>query len=147
MNPQTEPTPNELAAMAYFDGQLEGEERRRFEQQLRSDPGLAREVAAYRSLDFALHSAAPPEPIDAEWDRQRRDPLQRFLLGLATLVGAIGLGLWLCSLGAAPFGVRTLGAPSLGPLLMLASGLVLLGRGVRGRLRELPFDPYVSVKR
>ncbi len=147
MNPQSEPTPNELAAMAYFDGQLEGEERRRFEQQLEADPSLARDVAAYRSLDFALHSAAPAEPIDAEWDRQRRDPLQRFLLALAALIGTTGLVLWLGSLGARPLGVRALGAPSLGPLLMLGSGLVLLGRGIRGRLRELPFDPYVSVKR
>ena len=142
MNPQPEPTPNQLAAMAYCDGQLEGEERSRFEQRMTSDPELAREVAGYRSLDLAMRSAAPPEPIDSEWDRQRKDPLQRALLGLAVLLGALGLVAWLASLWVPRFE-----ALLFGPLLLVAAGATLIVRGVRGRLRELPFDPYLAVKR
>lgn len=147
MTSEREPTPAELEAMAYFDGQLEPEARRAFEQRLSASPELAKEVANYRALDFALHSAAPPEPIDAEWERQRRDPLQRFLLFGSSLLAAVGLLLWLGSFGGRSLGIQTFGSESLGPFLIAIAGLILLGRGVRGRLRELPFDPYVHVKR
>ena len=147
MTQSREPTELELAAMAYFDGQLADDELRAFEERLRSDADLARAVAEYRSLDFALKTAAPSEPIDQEWERQRNDPVQRFLLHGSIAFGALGLALLLVAFLAEVTNGASDAWAGLGFGLLLLAAALLIGRGIRGRLHELPFDPYVHVKR
>jgi len=145
---QTEPSENELRAMAYVDGELSQAEAREFEVTLAGDPALAREVAELRALQLVSRQMAPPEPMDYEWERLKADPLQRTGVGLGfslVLLGTIGFTLWgiwaiafesELSLPAKLFSVATI------------TGLVLIFLTVlRGRLRTLPYDPYTHIKR
>jgi anti-sigma factor RsiW len=144
---QREPSHDELLAMAYADGELDGAEREGFEQRLATSPPLALEVARYRRLQALAQQAAPPEPMDYEWRRLGRDPLQRLLLtlGWTLLVVAGGtLVVW----GEYSIAVSRLPLVpklALGGLLL---GLVLLvSAAVRARLRTRPYDPYTEVQR
>jgi anti-sigma factor RsiW len=144
---EREPSQDDLLAMAYADGELDGAERERFEQRLADSPSLALEVARYRRLQSLAQQAAPPEPMDYEWRRLAADPLQRLLLALgwALLVVAGGtLVLW----GEYSIAVSDL---PLVPKLALAGlllGLVLLAAAaLRARLRTRPLDPYTEVQR
>ncbi len=146
-NSDRDPTRGELDAMAYFDGQLEGEQMRQFEARMELDLGLAREVAAYRALDFALKRSAPSEPIDVEWERQRKDRLQFGLFWLSVTSAAAGALLLFVTLCSAAFGSSALRYSVAGATLLVGGALALIVRGIRGRALELPFDPYVNVKR
>ena len=48
--PEREPTTDELAAMAYADGELSLQERRAFEERMASEQALGREVVQYQRL-------------------------------------------------------------------------------------------------
>jgi anti-sigma factor RsiW len=144
---QREPSQDELLAMAYADGELDGAERERFEQRLAASPQLALEVARYRRLQALAQQAAPPEPMDYEWRRLAADRLQRLLLvlGWSLLVVAGGtLVLW----GEYSIAVSDLPLVPKLALAGLLGGLVLLAAAaLRARLRTRPYDPYTEVQR
>lgn len=147
MSTEPEPTREELSAMAYSDGELAGDARRDFEERLRSEPRLAREVADYRALALVAREMAPPEPMDFEWERLRGDALfsgaRRFGWGLF-VAGTFGMG------GLLLFSVLRAPLPLLlkVPLLLFAAGGILLFlSSVHARLRTLPYDPYRRVQR
>lgn len=144
----SEPTREKLLAMAYADGELDGDARREFEALLERRPDLVDEVAAHQRLLVLSRQAAGAEPMDHEWARLARDPLHRvgtdgalWLLALATL----GL------LGYAGYAIVTVEglAPALRALLglLLTGTLVLFLATLRARLRTLPFDPYRDLER
>ncbi|HUR27554.1 MAG TPA: hypothetical protein VM509_05160 [Planctomycetota bacterium] len=142
-----EPSRDELLAMAYVDGELDEAGRKEFELQLAAREDLRREVVALQKLGVLARSVAAPEPMDHEWKRLAKDPLQRTstILGfLALAVGATGLTLW----GA--WSVWT-SALDLTPKLLLAAlgagALCLFLVTLRGRLRTLPYDPYTEIER
>jgi len=142
-----EPSSDELAAMAYADGELHGEQLEGFKRRLAADPQLGRAVAQYQSLEVMARGMAPPEPADYEWQRLESEPGHQvgMRLGfLLILIGAMGL----CALGA----VQLLQS-DMDPLQktlacgLLIGGLILLACISRARWRTLPFDPYRNVKR
>ncbi len=145
--PVREPSREELLAMAYADGELDQAARESFEIQLAEREDLRREVVQFQKLGILARSMAAPEPMDHEWRRLDRDPLQRTstVLGFVALaVGAAGLAgwagwmVWNSNLGATPKAL----------LGMLCAGALILFLGtLRGRLRTLPFDPYTEIER
>jgi len=142
-----EPTKEQLAAMAYADGELDDAARAEFEQLMATRPDLAREVAQLQRLELLSRQVAGPEPKDTEWERLSHDHVQRaggnVGLGLLAL-GSLGLIVW-CVLATLAGGLSPLGKASL--LGLLAGSLLLLFSAVRARLRTRPFDPYTEVKR
>ena len=147
MNAEREPTPDQLKAMAYADGELQGDERKTFEEQMASRSDLAREVAQYRKLQILARQVAGPEPIDTEWARLSRDPLHRSGLGLGyalLLVAAVA------AVGLLGWSVVDSDMDVVGKVLVgsgLVGFLVLFFVYLRARLRALPYDPYTEVKR
>ena len=142
-----EPTKEQLDAMAYADGELEGPARREFEDLMATRPDLAREVTRLKRLEILARQAAGPEPMDSEWARLDASPLHRGGLGLGLgflLLGASGLCLWfgfeLLRSDLPPWSKACLGS-------LFAGALLLLCVTVRARLRTLPFDPYTEIKR
>ena len=94
---EREPSADELLAMAYADGELLGTERAHFEQRLAAEPALAREVAQLKRLEVLARHAAPPEPMDHEWERLARSGGQRGLWSAGWLffgAGVLGLAAW-----------------------------------------------------
>jgi anti-sigma factor RsiW len=148
MSPEErEPTPDELLAMAYADGELAPAEATEFERRMRADPALSREVADLRRLELVARAVAPPEPQDAEWNRLRADPWHRLLTrgGAALFVGGLGL-----EAALALTGLRDgfAGGPLFVSGLVTVAGFALLFTAAwRWRRRNLPYDPYVEVKR
>ena len=141
------PTPDQLAAMAYVDGELPSVERAAFEARLEREPDLALEVASLRKLEILTRRLAPAEPIDTEWRRLELDPMQRTMggLGLGLLfLMAFGGTLWL-------FVLVIQGDMELFPKTLLLGGMIgvvlLLLSALRARLRTLPYDPYTHVER
>jgi anti-sigma factor RsiW len=147
MAPDREPTQDELQAMAYADGELSETERRQFEARLADSPGLGKEVSEYLSLAILARQLAPPEPMDHEWDRLSKDPVQRMGFGagwLLLLAGAFGVG----GLGIYDIAQSDMAMLEKTFALALIGGvLVLLLVTLRGRLRTLPYDPYEKVQR
>jgi anti-sigma factor RsiW len=148
MPPDPNPTPDQLLAMSYADGELDADQRGAFEARLALEPSLAREVSELQALAVLARSAAPPEPADHEWARLDLDPLQRagvqagWMLAIA---GAIGLAAYIVySICAA----SDIGVPVKACLLAAIGGaLLLLLMTVRERLSLLPYDPYRRVQR
>ena len=143
----TEPTPDQLLAMRYADGELEPEERRRFEERLAEDEALRLEVSALRHLEVLARQVAPPEPADLVLGELGRERMHRLLgwVGWLLVVGA-SLGL----LGHAILALLDRDWTEPGPALPLALGTglaLLLLRVLRERLARLPHDPYRSVRR
>lgn len=145
---ERQPTRDELLAMAYVDGELDAASRAAFETRMREQRDLAREVAELQRLGVVARRMAPPEPQDAEWDRLRREPLQRAGRGLGFALVAAGLlglvvfvGYVVARDDHLPLGLKlVIGAVSAGLLLL---GLTVL----RARLRTLPYDPYTEIRR
>jgi anti-sigma factor RsiW len=133
--------------MAWVDGELEGEDARRFEARLAREPALAREVSELRALELVARQMAPPEPMDHEWARIDADPAQRLATGLGfalALVGAVGLWVWL----AVALATSEVDLVPKVLTLAVAGGLALVFLTVlRRRLSTLPFDPYTRIKR
>jgi len=142
-----EPTKEQLDAMAYADGELEGPARREFEDLMATRPDLGREVTRLKRLELLARQAAGPEPMDGEWVRLAGDSLHRGGLGVSLglmCLGASGLSLW------AAFELVRSDLPLLSKVFLggLCGGaLLLLCVTVRARLRTLPFDPYTEIKR
>ena len=144
---EREPTRDELLAMAYADGELDAQARARFEQRLAAEPALAREVADLKRLELLARHAAPPEPMDHEWERLARSSGQRGLWSAGWLLFGAGL------LGLAAWGLTCLECAQVSwvpkvlvPLAILGA-LLLVGAAVRARARTLRYDPYRDVKR
>jgi anti-sigma factor RsiW len=144
---EREPSADELLAMAYADGELAPGERARFEERLRAEPELAREVSELRRLELLARQAAPPEPMDHEWQRLARSSAQRGLRGAgwlflgAGVLGLVAWGLWRLECSEAPW------LPKLLVPLALLGALLLVTAAVRARRRTLRYDPYRDVKR
>jgi len=148
MNGESEPTKEQLLAMAYADGELEESARKEFEQQLAARPDLAREVVQLNRLHVLARQMAGPEPMDYEWARLARDPFHRAGIGgglLLLLIGAVGLTGWLgWEIGA---------SDDLDPVVklllwaLLGGGVLMLLASIRARLRTLPYDPYTEIQR
>lgn len=144
---ESEPSADQLLAMAYVDGELAPEQRAAFAARLASEPALAKEVAELQTIEVLARQSAPPEPADHEWTRLESEPFARafgplswILLGGALLGLAVWSIVWICGCGL-----------QLVPkilVLALALGIVLrLLIGVWQRARTKPFDPYTKVKR
>lgn len=144
---ESEPSADELLAMAYVDGELDPERRAAFAARLEREPLLAKEVAELQAIELLARQAAPPEPADHEWARLEREPLTRGMSALSwILLGSAIVGL--CA-----WGVAWIVGCDLAPLpkilvLALVAGIVLrFLLAVRQRARTLPLDPYTKVKR
>ncbi len=142
-----EPTRDQLLAMAYADGELDGNERVEFEQRLSSEPALLAEVTELKRLGVLARRMTPVEPKDFEWQRLNAEALHSggTSLGLAlSAIGALGVLGWLCySLLASDLGVVPKAF-----FCALLGGLTLVFLLVfRARLRTLPYDPYTEVDR
>ncbi len=142
-----EPTPDQLEAMAYVDGELDATARAAFEARLAHEPALLREVAELTQLGVLARQVTPREPKDFEWRRLEAETLHAggtWLGLLASAVGAVGLLAWLS--------YRLL-VSALEPLPKTCLGLLLLGLLLvfllifRARLRTFPHDPYTEVER
>lgn len=141
------PSPDELLAMAYVDGELEPAARQAFEARLASEPALLREVAALRELELLARNAVAAEPLDFAWKRLERELLQRAgwrvgwtVLSIAVL-GILGLGLWsVLQAELSPLAKALI-------LGLLGSLLLLFALTLRARLRTLPYDPYKEIQR
>jgi hypothetical protein len=66
---------DDILIQRYLLGDLEGAELEEFERRLALDTGLARELAAYRSLNETLGSLADPQPPADLWTRRIRPAL------------------------------------------------------------------------
>lgn len=147
MNARTEPTNDELLAMAYVDGELDTEQRTALEARLPREPELARRVAHYRELELLARRMAAPEPADHEWERLESGPLHSVGARLAWVLLTLG------ALGLVGYGIFGLVASPVAAfpktcLLCLIGGIALLAAlTIHARLRLLPFDPYRKVKR
>lgn len=143
---ERDPTRDKLLAMAYVDGELADEQRSAFEQRLRDEPALAREVAELRRLEIAARLSMPHDPLDAEWARLRTDRVHAWLRrgALAALCAALLVVLALAATGQ---------APSCEPRWIACAALAALGATcglaalLRARLRTRAVDPYVHVER
>ncbi|MFT5049365.1 MAG: anti-sigma factor RsiW [Chlamydiales bacterium] len=147
MPPEREPTPDELLAMTYADGELDEASCGEFEARLAAEPALAKEVAGHLSLAVMARKMAPPEPMDHEWKRLELDPMQRAGIRLGWLLltlGAIGLAGW--SIVEVSQSDMELAPRSL-VLSLIAGSIVLLLTTLRARLRTLPYDRYTGVER
>ena len=143
----TSPSLDELLAMAYVDDELTAEARAQVDQRMEDEPALALAVARYRRLEVLARQVAPPEPMDHEWRRLRRDPVHRAGHGIGWVLlalGAVALAGWcLFELVRADLEL----VPKLACLGVVAGVLLLFLATLRARLRTLPFDPYVEVER
>jgi anti-sigma-K factor RskA len=141
------PSRDELAAMAYVDGEMPQRERVAFEARLEKEPSLVREVAGQQRLAVMARAAAPREPIDEEWRRIEGSAVHRMGLPIGwTLraVGGIGLSVW-CAWAIAMSSIGIV--PKLLTAALAAGFLFLFLLAVRARIASRPFDPYDGVKR
>lgn len=144
---EREPSREELEAMAYADGELEGPARAAFESRLAQRPDLVREVARHQRLNVLARHAAPPEPMDHEWRRLARDPFQRALLVVGWVLGICGA---LLLVGWSLHGLFTSELALFVKLALAALGLGFLAlvlAVLRGRLLTRPYDPYTEIQR
>jgi anti-sigma factor RsiW len=144
---EREPSPDQLLAMAYADGELPTETRLAFEARLAREPELVREVAEHLRLDVLARRAAGPEPADFEWKRLATETLQRGGLGAGwTLLigGAAALFVW----AALTVARSELDLAAKLALAAVGLGVVLVGTfTVRARLRTMHLDPYRDLER
>lgn len=142
------PSPDELLAMAFADGELSPEERLAFEKRLTKEEALGILVAEHMALDVLARRVAPREPQDFEWARLQLDPVYKTSVSLGWMLVIVGS---LATLALTVYGVAT--NESLTPLtrvfiLSALLGFLLLFLSVlMRRLRTLPLDPYRHVER
>lgn len=144
---EREPSPDQLLAMAYADGELRGDARRTFEARLAREPDLVREVAEHLRIDVLARRAAGPEPADFEWKRLASETLQRSGLGVGwtlLLGGSAALFVW----AAFKVALSDLDLAAKLALAALGVGVGLVGAfTVRARLHTLHLDPYRDLER
>lgn len=143
-----DPTPDELLAMAYADGELSVDEAKRFEERLRSESSLVRAVAEHQAVEVLARRSAPPEPADHDWASLQLDPVFRTSQGLGWILVIVGLSV---SALMAVWGMATNEGMSLllrCTILGCLIGFVLLFLTVLWRrMRAYPLDPYRNVER
>lgn len=139
------PSRDELLAMAYVDDQLAPAARAEFEERLKHESHLLREVAELRQLELIARQVTPLETADVA--------LARFDDAGGRVAVKAG---WLMLLIVAIAGLAAIAVTLLvglpWPLAILAGlgflGLLLLFLTVlRRRLAVLPHDPYREVQR
>jgi len=141
------PSDDQILAMAFADGELEGAARIEFEARLARDPALALEVTAQKRLHLLAREAAGPEPMDHEWKRIESSRAHRSARGLAwTLIatGSFGLAGWAIA-EELRSGLPVV--PKISIALLLAGLAMLFLITLRNRLRTMPYDPYTQIKR
>ena len=147
MSADPQPPEDALLAMAYADRELGGEALRRFELRLAEEPELARLVSEHQQLAVLARNACPVEPMDPEWARLRRSPLQRALRGAGLLLLALGLtvligvALWRLLHSDLPPGLK------LGSAAALLGTILYFAAIARARWRTRAYDPYRNVRR
>lgn len=143
-----EPTEDELLAMAYADGELEPEARRQAAKRIAEDDAFALRVAHYQRLDVTTRTAISHEPQDTARAELSREPLQRATISLGWMSATVGfIAFYAWVFYEILQNEEMSGAPKVF-LLCAAGGLFLLFLSVlRGRLRELPYDPYTDIER
>ncbi len=137
----------EQLMMAYVDHELAPRERLRFEKLMADDPGLAAEVADYRTMLDLSHGSGRLEPTEAElrrfWGRFYNRAEWR--LGWVLLVGGVaclaGFGCWELYCADFPWVLK------IGSAAIVAGGGLLLASTVRQRLRTRRLDRYRGVVR
>lgn len=141
------PSRDELLAMAYADGELAVHARREFEARLANDAGLRREVARQLEIAVLAREAAPPEPMDHEWNKIRAAPAYKFGIGLAwflILFSSAGLLGW----GEVELLQSNLDLPVKVLATLFLCGLILLFVLTwRARQATQHLDPYREVHR
>lgn len=147
MSTDPEPTREELLAMAYVDGEVDPAGRREFEALLAEREDLQLQVAQLRRLEVVARQAAPPEPMDHEWERIRKDPMHQSSHGLGfglLIVGSVGIviaslvGIWQGDESLFTKGVLS---------SLIVGALILFANTLQNRLRTLPYDPYTEIQR
>jgi len=147
MPPERDPTPDQLLAMTYADGELDEARRSEFEARLAVEPQLAQDVAEHLSLAVMARKLAPLEPMDYEWKRLELDPIQRAGSGLGWLLVTLGVT------GLAAWGMVEVSGSNLElipkslVLSLMVGSIVLLITTARARMRTYPFDRYTGVER
>jgi anti-sigma factor RsiW len=147
MNGDSEPTRDQLLAMAYADDELDQAGRREFESRLAERPDLAREVTQLQRLQILARQMAGPEPMDHEWGRLDDDALHRvgiqggLMLLLLAAVGLIGWSVAAVAVSDLALWKKLICGS------MLGGGLLMLLATIRARLRTLPYDPYTEIQR
>ncbi len=143
-----EPTEDELFAMAYADGELDSEARREAAKRIAEDDAFALRVAHYQRLDVTARTALSHEPQDTARAKLANEPLQRATLSLGWMTATFGfIAFYAWVFYEILQNEEMSGAPKVF-LLCATGGLFLLFLSVlRGRLRELPYDPYTDIER
>lgn len=143
-----EPTEDELLAMAYADGELEPEARREAAKRIAEEDAFALRVAHYQRLDVTTRTAISHEPQDTARAKLANEPLQRATVSLGWMSATVGfIAFYAWVFYEILQNEEMSGAPKVF-LLCAAGGLFLLFLSVlRGRLRELPYDPYTDIER
>lgn len=146
--PNPEPTEDELLAMAYADGELDPDARRDAAQRIATEEDFALRVAHYQRLDVTTRTAIPHEPQDTARAALAAEPLQRATISLGWMTATFG---FIAFYAWVFYEILQNEEMSGGPKVFLLSatgGLFLLFLSVlRGRLRELPYDPYTDIER
>ena len=134
--------------MAYVDGELDEAARQEFEARLQSSSELRSEVSELSRLGVLARQAAPPEPMDYEWEAIAGDPVQRAMhpfAWLCTGLGVLALAAWSAWAFLAD---ESIGKAEKATVGLTVGGLLLLFLLVlKNRLRTLPYDPYRDVRR
>ena len=134
--------------MAYADGELNSKARREAAQRIATDDAFALRVAHYQRLDVTTRTAAPSEPQDAAHAALAEEPLQRATLGLGWMSATLGFIAFYAWIFYEILQNQEMSGAPKAFLLCAVGGLFLLFLSVlRGRLRELPYDPYTDIKR
>lgn len=136
----------------YIDGELSEEEKREFENYLKNDPDLQKELAAFsklKEMTGAMHYADIPEAV---WDNYWTSLYKRLERGAGWILISISAILFL-AIGLYYLLIDFFMNPEITVLIKIAVGtgilglIVLLISAVRERLFAFKRDRYSEVKR